>query len=195
MKCLSPVSYYDPLPIRHLSFRIDSLQDPSDFARDPVERILEMTDSCSRSHPTSKKKRREFLKNCGSVLVAGSTGLLSSCTSPVRSYRVDKLGKIVISIKDFPELSQAGGVIKVEVPGLLRVVYLRRLADGRFTALSGVCTHQGCLIAANRFGFKCPCHGSAYTAEGAVSSGPASEDLQKFDLQVYQDSLHLNLPG
>ncbi len=154
-----------------------------------------MTDSCSRSHPTSKKPRREFLKECGTALLAGSTVFLSSCTSPVRSYRVDKLGKIVIPFKDFPELGQIGGVIKVEVPGLLRVVYLRKLADDQFVALSGICTHQGCLIAANRFGFKCPCHGSAYTADGAVSSGPASEDLQKFDLQVHQNSLHLNLPG
>jgi Rieske Fe-S protein len=52
--------------------------------------------------------------------------------------------------------------------------------DGRLHALSGRCTHLGCLVtwnAAERT-WDCPCHGSRYTYEGTVIQGPAVDNLQ-----------------
>ncbi|HEX2159083.1 MAG TPA: FAD-dependent oxidoreductase [Actinomycetes bacterium] len=51
--------------------------------------------------------------------------------------------------------------------------------DGRLHAVSGRCTHLGCLVAWNAAErtWDCPCHGSRYTYEGKVIQGPAVGDL------------------
>jgi Rieske Fe-S protein len=46
-------------------------------------------------------------------------------------------------------------------------------------ALRAECTHLGCLVQPEMLGggFGCPCHGSKYSAEGAVTRGPAPRSL------------------
>jgi glycine/D-amino acid oxidase-like deaminating enzyme/nitrite reductase/ring-hydroxylating ferredoxin subunit len=51
--------------------------------------------------------------------------------------------------------------------------------DGRLHAVSGRCTHLGCLVAWNAAErtWDCPCHGSRYTYDGKVIQGPAVDNL------------------
>ena len=46
-------------------------------------------------------------------------------------------------------------------------------------ALKAECTHLGCLVQPDPLGagFACPCHGSKYAADGAVTRGPAPKAL------------------
>lgn len=44
-------------------------------------------------------------------------------------------------------------------------------------AISIVCTHLGCIIKPNPAGFECPCHGSRFARDGAVTGGPAPAPL------------------
>ena len=53
--------------------------------------------------------------------------------------------------------------------------------DGGFYAMSAVCTHQGCTINTNMI---CPCHGATYDLDGAVTGGPAPQDLDHYDLTI-----------
>jgi cytochrome b6-f complex iron-sulfur subunit len=56
-----------------------------------------------------------------------------------------------------------------------------RTAQSSFSAVTAICTHQGCTI--NGFEsqiFICPCHGSRYNTTGAVVAGPATRALQQF---------------
>jgi len=57
---------------------------------------------------------------------------------------------------------------------------LLRTGERAFTALSAVCTHQGCLVVmmTTQRVFVCPCHGSRYDRTGAVVRGPAVEPLR-----------------
>jgi nitrite reductase/ring-hydroxylating ferredoxin subunit len=55
---------------------------------------------------------------------------------------------------------------------------------GRLLAVSAVCTHRGCIVDAGEDGFRCPCHGSRYTREGAVTKGPAKEALSRYAIVV-----------
>jgi len=51
--------------------------------------------------------------------------------------------------------------------------------DGTLTVRSATCTHMGCLVAWNAGDgtWDCPCHGSRFSPEGAVISGPAESPL------------------
>lgn len=57
-----------------------------------------------------------------------------------------------------------------------RAVAVFRDADGVY-AISTICTHLGCIVKATAQGFECPCHGSRFTANGAVERGPAPRAL------------------
>jgi cytochrome b6-f complex iron-sulfur subunit len=60
------------------------------------------------------------------------------------------------------------------------------VADGRafikhdergLYAINATCTHLGCLVKQAQAGFECPCHGSQFTTNGAVTQGPATLPL------------------
>lgn len=53
-----------------------------------------------------------------------------------------------------------------------RSVALFRDREGVY-AISIVCTHLGCLVKGGPDGFECPCHGSRFALDGAVTKGPA----------------------
>jgi Rieske Fe-S protein len=58
-------------------------------------------------------------------------------------------------------------------------------------AMSGVCTHAGCLIndAAGTIaaGLGCPCHGSTFDGDGNVTRGPARASLQHYQVIIAAD--------
>ena len=73
-----------------------------------------------------------------------------------------------------------------------------------FHAVSAVCTHLGCTVRAEALPqpetmqvggaplrvthrFACPCHGSKYTGDGRVVSGPAPKPLAWYHLEVSPD--------
>lgn len=63
-----------------------------------------------------------------------------------------------------------------------RVAILRD--DRGLAAMSLVCTHQSCLLNTEVNGFRCPCHGSFFTREGRVTSGPAERELPWYFVSI-----------
>jgi len=57
-----------------------------------------------------------------------------------------------------------------------RTAALFRDAGGIY-AVSIICTHLGCIVKPTAQGFECPCHGSAFAADGSVVRGPAPQPL------------------
>ena len=60
---------------------------------------------------------------------------------------------------------------------------------GVLTALDAVCPHLGCLVqqAEGASGFQCPCHGSRFTADGALEGGPAERPLRPLTVRIIAD--------
>jgi len=64
--------------------------------------------------------------------------------------------------------------------------YLVRLEDGGLLAIYRRCTHLGCAVPFDQGSgqFVCPCHGSAFTADGEVLNPPAPRPLDLFALSI-----------
>ena len=60
-----------------------------------------------------------------------------------------------------------------------KTVAAYRDANGALTLCSATCTHMGCLVGWNEAArtWDCPCHGSRFTPQGNVISGPAESPL------------------
>jgi cytochrome b6-f complex iron-sulfur subunit len=73
-------------------------------------------------------------------------------------------------------LNNAGGWI------IVQNIIIINTGGGNFSALSSICTHQGCTVGFNpgTGNIQCPCHGSVYTTAGTVVSGPAPRALTSY---------------
>jgi Rieske Fe-S protein len=88
-------------------------------------------------------------------------------------------------------LPEAGRRFRIGRPqefpaGTVRVIPEQKVmvvahAEG-VAAISLVCTHLGCIVSRTEKGFACPCHGSAFRADGQVEAGPAPRGLQWFEV-------------
>jgi cytochrome b6-f complex iron-sulfur subunit len=56
-----------------------------------------------------------------------------------------------------------------------------------FSAISAVCSHLGCIVAATPEGFACPCHGSRFAHDGKVTQGPAPSPLNWYEMSLAPD--------
>jgi Rieske Fe-S protein len=79
-------------------------------------------------------------------------------------------GTAVAKVADIPI---GGGTILAD-----RQLVVTRPSASEVRVLSAVCTHQGCLVDIVANGtISCPCHGSAFSLTGDVTSGPATRPL------------------
>lgn len=82
----------------------------------------------------------------------------------------------------------AGKISDITV-GTLKVINNAVLArdSGGLYAMSSICTHQGCAVLASgaaTAGLNCPCHGSAFDQNGAVTHGPAPSPLEHYQVDL-----------
>ena len=70
-------------------------------------------------------------------------------------------------------------------------VFVTRPANG-LSALSNVCTHQGCEISRQGADFACPCHGAQFSVDnGDVKAGPARSALRSFKVAEFQGDIYV----
>jgi Rieske Fe-S protein len=149
--------------------------------------------------------RREFLRcsACGLVGLAALT--VPACggdgpTSPTNNNPPAKKDTTIVKTDttskpaDAPKWEVSGSTIRVflaRVPELATfpsfilineaATIVLRTADTNYTALTAICTHEGCFVS-NFFDGKliCPCHGSTFSLDGAVVVGPAAAPLTRY---------------
>lgn len=128
--------------------------------------------------------RREFVGLCASALIAP---MLAGCASLVARPVTPVNGRIELSLHQHPDLMRAGGAVKLLPVGTVEPVYVLRLHDGEFAALSPICTHLGCTVEIQGPRLVCPCHGSTYDRSGQVLVGPAARPLKRYPVGQHAD--------
>ena len=134
--------------------------------------------------------RREFcVRTCQAVslltLGALAPGCGGSSTSPSSAPSLPSVtGTLVnrtltINVDAASPLAAVGGAAMVTVSTGTYLV--ARTAQTTVTTVTSVCTHEGCAVSgfANSV-YVCPCHGSEFSASGAVVQGPATSSLRQF---------------
>lgn len=147
-------------------------------------------------------RRRGFLAaltgGVGAILAAMVTlpGLRFLAAATARRPDV-AAGDDAIRVADSEEL-KADRPLRVNVRGVRRDAWTRfdharlgsawlvRTPEGRVRAFSAVCPHLGCGVDWNekKEEFACPCHGSAFGADGRCLRGPAPRGLDELDVQA-----------
>ncbi len=135
--------------------------------------------------------RRQFLERTtavGAGLAISAVGCAAGMTKVVTLATPEQDGRVIVDIAQYRELDTVGGAIQI-LPNNGQAFILVRSDESTFRALSSVCTHLGCDVRLNRFGFRCPCHGSAFDFTGKVVTGPASEPLAAYPIVKEGDRL------
>ena len=142
-------------------------------------------------NPTST--RRTFLSRLwlGLGLVA-----LVQLLGGALAFLISGTGKRASSKPIFIEV----GPIDNFAPGSVTLVrqgelYLNRLKDGGFIALSRKCTHLGCAIAwdEERKLFACPCHASTFDDSGRGLKAPAPRPLDQHPLVIENGRVSIDI--
>lgn len=85
---------------------------------------------------------------------------------------------VAVTVDSGPLATVGGAALVQSTSGSFLVT---RLSQEGFSALTAVCTHEGCTITGiNGGNFQCPCHGSQFTSGGAVVRSPATRALTTY---------------
>ena len=131
--------------------------------------------------------RKGFLKwliaGFGAISLAGVLYPITKFLKPPAAVS-SAIGQVVNvgAVDTFP----AGQLTPVVVNGQPAAV---QSLDGKYAVYSLICTHLGCVVGTAGDTFSCPCHGSTFSATGAVTHGPATLPLPTYHSQVQNGSL------
>jgi cytochrome b6-f complex iron-sulfur subunit len=111
-----------------------------------------------------------------SILESCTKGSSTDIGGMVSPGRID----LELSSPQNSALNNAGGWLIVQNTIIINT------GSGTYSALSSICTHQGCSVEYNSTtgNVQCPCHGSEFATTGSVVKGPAASPLQKFPVSV-----------
>jgi len=143
----------------------------------------------------SLPKRRHFLEIFLGTSVAAS---LTSFLYPILRYMIP-----VQTIEPVADFALAGrvGDLKLNTgkifrfgsrPGLLILT-----DDGKYHALSAVCTHLNCTVQyrSDLRSVWCACHNGIYSVDGRNISGPPPKPLESYDVILKGDEVYVRREG
>jgi len=157
-----------------------------------------------------KISRREFfIRSAETIAVLSTTGLVSTIISscggngPTGPSNVSSLNtiqgtasnnKISISIGSSSPIANKNTRALVSYNNGSGAIIVEHKPDDSFIAISGICTHQGCVVSGfDGTDFVCPCHGSKFDLNGSVVQGPAPSNLRQYITSVEGSSLIITL--
>lgn len=168
---------------------------------------FEKTTPCSH-----RDGRRKFLKQGAhalsvAALATPALSLFSACAQstsgspagPATPIANSSNNIYTLTFSQFSALQNAGGSVHVSVAASSSTqdLFVTRVSSASATAVSTVCTHQGCTLNAYDPGsqeYSCPCHGSVFGSGGAVVNGPAAQPLQSYSGTITNSGIQFTIP-
>jgi nitrite reductase/ring-hydroxylating ferredoxin subunit len=147
--------------------------------------------------------RRTFcVRACHAASLALAGPLLQACggnsTSPSDAAPLPTInaasagGAITVTIDAASPLAAVGSLALVQ--GGSTSALVAHTGQDTFTALTAVCTHEGCTITGvSGQTYVCPCHGSEFNTGGGVVKGPAAAPLRQFTTRFASNALTITL--
>jgi Rieske Fe-S protein len=130
----------------------------------------------SAGHAPALDRRRFVGAAAGAVAAAALPGCASFVATPVTPVN----GEVRLPLRNFPQLEQPGGYLKIRPAGAALPLYVLALESGEYAVLSPMCTHLQCTVNVEGAVLLCPCHGSTFDREGRVLRGPAIRPLRRY---------------
>jgi len=152
---------------------------------------------------TPRPSRRDFcVQACQAASLVAATGLWQACggnsTSPSNATTLQAInasavsGSLSLTIDAASPLAAIGSAALVQSAAGNALV--SRTAQDTFTAVTAVCTHEGCTVnGISGSIYVCPCHGSEFSASGGVIKGPATLPLRTFTTRFSGNVLTITL--
>ncbi len=158
----------------------------------------------SEIHHADNQDRRDFVKKVAAVIIGAlstvvpaAAGLMVLC-DPLRIRQTDAGQWVrVTSLDTLPDdgVPRKYTVVAASADAWNRflsepigAVYLRRTGPATLRAFNVVCPHAGCFVnyVPGMQGFRCPCHGSAFALNGAISdpTSPSPRGLDSLEVEV-----------
>jgi cytochrome b6-f complex iron-sulfur subunit len=133
-------------------------------------------------------KRRDFLNNVRAAIgIGGVVQTFESCSKNEGTPAQPSPSGLTIDLSSPANsaLKTTGGFI------LSKGIFVICTAPSAYTALSSICTHQGCTVNFNSSSkqFSCPCHGGMFDISGKVLVGPPTSPLPKYSVLVNGNNL------
>ena len=138
-------------------------------------------------------RRRDFVQRLPVVtagLASASTVLLSGCSGAPYLVPTTSPPGLVVAVA---ELGPEGDAF-ISTPEMQRPIYLRRSPEG-WSAVLASCTHRGCQPEPVGDRLACPCHGSEFTFEGDVLTGPADRPLTRYEVSEREGEILIRITG
>ena len=99
---------------------------------------------------------------------------------------------VTVSVDASSPLATVGNAALVQ--STLGALLVARTAQSTFSALTAICTHQGCTVSGFQSGtYVCPCHGSEYSTSGAAVQGPATAPLRAYATSFASPTLTITI--
>jgi Rieske Fe-S protein len=128
------------------------------------------------------------LQGCGSP-----TGPSGNAAPPLATINGSVAsGTVTVTVDAASPLASTGSAALVQSSAGNFLV--SRTAQDAFTALTAICTHEGCTITGfDTPVYVCPCHGSRYNTSGGVVMGPANNALRQFTTRFANNVLTITV--
>ena len=144
-------------------------------------------------------ERRQFIRKCG-VIGASCLGIslvINSCTSVHHITGSVENKKVKLSKEEFvintDKKKSFRKYIIMRIDSSLFPIVIYRYAEDNYKAMLLRCTHQAYELNVNGDLISCTAHGSEFTSKGAVSQGPAEEELKSFPITTDDNNIYLTI--
>ena len=123
-----------------------------------------------------------MLESCSTTKIINTFIVGSDMIVPLTHFEIQKADK-----KGFKKY------IVVQNEKLQYPICVYRIDENKYQALLMKCTHQGTELQVFGDQLQCPAHGSEFTNQGKVSSGPANTSLRTFPITISNNGLNISL--